>query len=825
MQSAAISHPEPLKKKKPPACDRCKAKRVLCHPNPAGCPRCVEKGVDCTTTPVVRRKPQRRSARPTPAPSPAPISSLPPPSTSASTDSALQSLSTSTSSPLTAFLADEASTVASTSAIPYPQPTSLTLDLVPLSLPLISLNGADYDPDTQLASACGGPGVSLEEITVDMAKHFYYCFEQSSVFDHTLFRHYKVRDLFTSCQWKLCHLAPSERVLAYTACTLGALFSFDPVIIGSASPRPTALEQIQPGDLRAFGTRRMGACRRMRNEAERMAKREEVLFECSVANAATCMMLDALSLWEQEDDIRLHRPWLSAYMAHLRVLADTQQIKGVNTLEDRTYWSIHLSADVLSELDTGKLTATRADHLALTGEDVPDLVQLDNLLKETLKHELDHTTWPDIRPIPMLFLALARELAEKVLGTHARREPLSEPVLTSFLTHFSHFRSICTSFALIASKLCRTEFSRSSSSSTASPKSSALFPHAGTKAKRVRWHRKLALGGMRNFVIYTWTSLTLPLYHELRRRQSIASDTARTAARLGEEVDYPTRQAHDRLFLAVKHARELCLVALEAKLEGLETVPNMAAFPTMRKVQIMDWVSFVLEEVDEGRVEMDGKWAGTLERISLTLRTAGYVCASPQLDNFILRLDSHALAFRLSQADPVLPHPPSLQYHTQFGARGAVQQQHPAPTASTSVDFSLALGHSAPALENSVFTPSSSLDTSFASLINIPTPSHSRSEQFSASYVSSTTDSNAGFDDAFPSAFPTGSASARVSSISGSMSASISASTTPGMLGQEFHLLDETLAGLIGADAEGGEGSGIAMDNAAGMEMEEWGLW
>ncbi|CDR45497.1 RHTO0S11e00892g1_1 [Rhodotorula toruloides] len=35
------------KPKKPPACDRCKAKRVLCHPNPAGCPRCVEKGVDC----------------------------------------------------------------------------------------------------------------------------------------------------------------------------------------------------------------------------------------------------------------------------------------------------------------------------------------------------------------------------------------------------------------------------------------------------------------------------------------------------------------------------------------------------------------------------------------------------------------------------------------------------------------------------------------------------------------------------------------------------------------------------------------------------------
>jgi hypothetical protein len=60
-------------KKKLPACDYCKARRVLCHPQPDGrsCPRCLEKGVKsvffsknlpdseicrCTTTPVVRRK-------------------------------------------------------------------------------------------------------------------------------------------------------------------------------------------------------------------------------------------------------------------------------------------------------------------------------------------------------------------------------------------------------------------------------------------------------------------------------------------------------------------------------------------------------------------------------------------------------------------------------------------------------------------------------------------------------------------------------------------------------------------------------------------------
>ncbi|KAK7048307.1 Zn(2)-C6 fungal-type transcriptional factor [Favolaschia claudopus] len=48
------------RKKKPPACDACKARRVLCHSQPDGiaCPRCIEKGVVCKTTPVQRGRPR-----------------------------------------------------------------------------------------------------------------------------------------------------------------------------------------------------------------------------------------------------------------------------------------------------------------------------------------------------------------------------------------------------------------------------------------------------------------------------------------------------------------------------------------------------------------------------------------------------------------------------------------------------------------------------------------------------------------------------------------------------------------------------------------------
>ncbi|KAF7316180.1 Zn(2)-C6 fungal-type domain-containing protein [Mycena indigotica] len=50
-----------LSSKKLPACDSCKAKRVLCHPQPDGqsCPRCVEKQILCKTTYVRRGRPKK----------------------------------------------------------------------------------------------------------------------------------------------------------------------------------------------------------------------------------------------------------------------------------------------------------------------------------------------------------------------------------------------------------------------------------------------------------------------------------------------------------------------------------------------------------------------------------------------------------------------------------------------------------------------------------------------------------------------------------------------------------------------------------------------
>ncbi|KAF7348584.1 Zn(2)-C6 fungal-type domain-containing protein [Mycena venus] len=53
------------KSRKPPSCDPCRARRVLCHPQPGGaaCPRCAEKEIICTTTPTARGRPRKNPPR------------------------------------------------------------------------------------------------------------------------------------------------------------------------------------------------------------------------------------------------------------------------------------------------------------------------------------------------------------------------------------------------------------------------------------------------------------------------------------------------------------------------------------------------------------------------------------------------------------------------------------------------------------------------------------------------------------------------------------------------------------------------------------------
>ncbi|GAA5839364.1 hypothetical protein JCM11251_003960 [Rhodosporidiobolus azoricus] len=698
---------EPLKKKKPPACDRCKAKRVLCHPNPDGCPRCIEKGVTCTTTPVVRRKPQKKNQ---------PVASS---AASSGTTTPTNSLKIATDFESRA----EPVLEPSTSQIPY----STAGDLAPLPafalptfptelpnpLPLVQV------PEPPSGSASGGISAPTS-ITPELAEHLHFCFYNTTFVDHPLLRNFALRPIFESCAFHIDTLPLSRRVLAYAVISLGALFSFSPSIIGpdplaDGRPLPTSFADLETAgnegrDLRVFGRRRAKACRELADKAEKLAKEADVAFECSLENTVSALLLDGLVTAKSE--ATASRPWLSVYMRHLRELADQNHI-ATNKEHSSTIWAIHLSADIVSELDAGRLTSTYADHLALVGDECPDVAQLDKQLQDVLRAPIDQSSWPDVRPIPLIYLKAARDVTDHLLGTHARSQPLNHAALTSFLSTLSLLRSISNSFTRIVDQLL---------ASSTDPLNRSLFPHS--RLRKVRWTKQLALQGLRNFAIYTWTSLVLPLYRELQRREALLMEEERIASSEGTERSFEERQDGDKLRLALQHMREFVRMALLAKVEGLNHVSHMATFATIRKAQVVDCASAMAEEIETGAWVMDQKLAYVAQRFSAMLKIGGYAYSSPSIDAIIYRLETHLLTYTLSATT-----------NSSNISSSTLTLQNPAPVSGSQyVPFTtdLSIYSSAPSLAPPPTAPASFASTSttpvvepfaFASLVAIPTPS------------------------------------------------------------------------------------------------------
>ncbi|KAJ7708050.1 hypothetical protein B0H17DRAFT_450501 [Mycena rosella] len=170
----------PHKNKKPPACDACKARRVLCHPKPnfgLPCPRCAEKGILCRTTDIPRGRP-RKIAQPS---DPAFFNSF---------------------------------------VVKAPDSQALT-----------SMSGTMTPAYSFTSHAALRPARPLERSS-EVVKPLYECF--STTPDHMcpLFRICGVRSALKSVGWQIDLLTPEMRVLVYCACALASSISFHTAIIG-----------------------------------------------------------------------------------------------------------------------------------------------------------------------------------------------------------------------------------------------------------------------------------------------------------------------------------------------------------------------------------------------------------------------------------------------------------------------------------------------------------------------------------------------------------------------------------------------------------------
>ncbi|KAL1658983.1 hypothetical protein GGF50DRAFT_66217 [Schizophyllum commune] len=244
------------KRKKPPACDYCKARRVICHPQPDGkpCPRCIEKGVECTTTPTVRRRRRTREE------------------IEAEKAASLAAASTSihfanSSRPEGMSGCGSAST---SSAASSPSALLSWGDAHPIPLPLIE-ELIKLFPMVPQSLLCVGP-------------------------------YRRLCGTLEAYEWDLSRLDAHARVLAYCVMAVTARISTHPMLIGADVTDAHILQflssgnlSITPGlDLRELGRNRNAFCRRLYDEACKLAFSTGVSVISSEETAASCYLLDFL---------------------------------------------------------------------------------------------------------------------------------------------------------------------------------------------------------------------------------------------------------------------------------------------------------------------------------------------------------------------------------------------------------------------------------------------------------------------------------------------------------------------------------------------------
>ncbi|KAJ7136613.1 hypothetical protein C8R44DRAFT_948151 [Mycena epipterygia] len=181
------------KRKKPPACDSCKARRVLCQPTTDGtaCPRCVEKGTKCTTTPVTRGRPPKAHLG-------MPVVSPTTPLSSASEE-------------------------------PEPRPSTSHPNASPTS-PVVSLHS--HDPTRFL------------KLSPELVHHLFECFTHLPQCNHPIFRGSGLRNVLAALLWQIYLLPPQQRVLAHCVVALSASISFDDA---GHTPHPSQTALFSPG--------------------------------------------------------------------------------------------------------------------------------------------------------------------------------------------------------------------------------------------------------------------------------------------------------------------------------------------------------------------------------------------------------------------------------------------------------------------------------------------------------------------------------------------------------------------------------------------------
>ncbi|KAJ6512224.1 hypothetical protein C8R47DRAFT_689207 [Mycena vitilis] len=398
----SVRSPPKKRPRKPPACDSCKARRVLCHPQPEGiaCPRCKEKGVICKTTPVQRGRPRK--------------------------------------------VLEPEELISSASQEPQP-----------------SASGSDGTPVESIVTL--RPRIELSdapEIPAELVKHLVECGFEAFVrntstqpqgplaFVHfpecrfPLFNGDRLRAAVASVSWEINLLPPQVRVLVCCACALSASISFDPTVIGPG-PAPKSFKDRSVfffgSDLRQYGVRRAPICRALYERAFTLACETRIHIDVSEDNATSCFFLNILERLNETTS----RPWAVAYVSHSRILVGSRP----DIVQHRPIWSGFLMAEALAAtLRRMPILYSHTDQLLMGGSEPTSLEQLSQTLQtmHQASKKVSSVVFTAIIPYMFHVTTLARDLYDNISGDYARRHPIAEASVIKLLSSLSILQSIVT---------------------------------------------------------------------------------------------------------------------------------------------------------------------------------------------------------------------------------------------------------------------------------------------------------------------------------------------------------------------------------------------
>ncbi|CAK5271937.1 unnamed protein product [Mycena citricolor] len=393
------------KKKKPPACDACKARRVLCHPQPNGmpCPRCVEKGEICKTTYVPRGRPRKNGSA----------------CTSSDHDSAITGSGNGSSMSASASPPED--------VVAYRSAAFDTNAGLILSSPL--------HPSSLLPSP---------DLSPELVKHLWEFFTHSMTYRHPFFHSLNFASTLGSASWRPELLPIEPRVLAYCICAAGAVSSVHPSILGPGICPTSLLDEsvFYPGaDLRAYGRRRAPIRKALFEKAVDWACAAKIHLHASELNAASCFVLACL---DDLDEKPTTRPWATSYMSHIRCISMSLTVPP--PIEPSRWGGFLMRETFIACLKRTPIIASYEDQILLCGKPPPSL---DALMDTISLYHNSHPHQPKSYAIlkvalPMFsnITAFARELQNKITGEVAHRTPLDEPFFITFLESLRELRAM-----------------------------------------------------------------------------------------------------------------------------------------------------------------------------------------------------------------------------------------------------------------------------------------------------------------------------------------------------------------------------------------------